>query len=141
MTLILTEISSWGIVMSADSAATQSIDIDGRLPQQRVLMGVNKLQVIPKLKAGIAVWGQGTILLGHKLKIDIDVWLKDFIQYQEPKYNTLNEFAQLLQKELRKHIKRIDVTIPSQRFGTIGFLLAGYEDYMGAKSSFILPYS
>ena len=59
MTLILTEISPWGILMAADSAVTQQIDIDGRPRQQRVLIGVNKLQVIPKLKAGIAVWGQG----------------------------------------------------------------------------------
>ena len=62
--------------------------------------------------------------IDHGLKIDADLWLKDFIQTQEPNYNTLGQFAHLLQEELRKHIDPITITIPSQRFGTIGFILS-----------------
>jgi hypothetical protein len=122
MTLILTEISPWGIVMAADSAMSQKTGVNGRQQELRVLMGVNKLRVIAKLKAGIAVWGQGLIELEHEHTVDTDIWFRDFIQTQEPNYDSLNKFATLLQDELRKYIKKLDITIPSKRFGSIGFL-------------------
>jgi hypothetical protein len=133
MTLILTEISSWGIVMAADSALTQKVITPSGDLEYQVLTGVNKLQVINKLNAGIAVWGQGEIKLpyeiAHKRKISSDMWLKNFIQTKEPNYNTLDEFALLLQNELRKYIPKIDATVDKN--GTIGFLLTGYVNYKG----------
>lgn len=129
MTLILTEISNLGIAMAADSAVTQTVvTLNGAL-EYKVLTGVNKLQVIDKLNAGIAVWGEGEIVVEHAQKISSDMWLRDFIQAQKPNYNSLEEFANILQNELRRYIAPIDAT--SKPFGTIGFLLAGYADYNG----------
>jgi hypothetical protein len=61
MTLIITELSNFGIAMVADSAVTfTEILPDGR-EASHVLNGAQKLQVIPYLKAGISVWGLGGI--------------------------------------------------------------------------------
>jgi hypothetical protein len=96
---------------------------------------VRKLQVIEKLNAGIAVWGQGEIVLEHSehsdRKIDTDLWLKDFIRVQRDNYNSIDEFATLLQNELRTYIPPIDAT--TRLGGSIGFLLAGYVDYSGQR--------
>jgi hypothetical protein len=126
MTLILTEISQFGIAMAADSAVTEEIQTLRGTHEYRVLTGVHKLQVIDKLNAGISVWGQGEITIGRD-KIYTDVWLRDFIRNQEANYNSLSDFATLLQNELRNHIAPINVTL--KPLGTIGFHLAGYVDY------------
>jgi len=117
MTLILTEISNFGIAMAADSAVT---DITNR----RVLTGVRKLQFIDKLKAGISVWGKGMIN-----NTPTDVWLQDFINSQITNYESLYDFAILLQNKLRNHITPINVQ--NHPLGTIGFHLAGFVNYQG----------
>jgi hypothetical protein len=123
MTLILTEISNLGIAMAADSAVTiQIIKPDGTMVY-RVLTGVRKLQVIDKLNAGIAVWG-----LGQIDNLDTDIWLQDFINSQRENYNTLNEFAILLQNEVRNTIPPINFR--ERPLGTIGFHLAGFVDHL-----------
>ena len=56
MTLIITELSKFGITMAADTAVTMQIS-----GVTRVLVGVRKLQPIEKLNAGISIWGHGMI--------------------------------------------------------------------------------
>jgi hypothetical protein len=53
LTLILTEISVFGIAMAADSAVTEEVVTPNGTREYRVLTGVHKLQVIKKLKAGM----------------------------------------------------------------------------------------
>lgn len=127
MTLILTEISNFGIAMAADSAETQKIVKPNGNVTWRVLTGVHKLQVIDKLNAGISVWGKGIIN-----KTPTDIWLQDFIDVQRANYNSLNDFALLLQNELRLHITPINVS--NNLLGTIGFHLAGFVDYNGVPT-------
>ncbi len=124
MTLILTEISTFGVAMAADSAVTEKIVRPNGNIIYRVLTGVRKLQVIDKLDAGISVWGQGSIN-----NTPTDIWLQDFINNQRTNYNSLSGFAVLLQNELRRHIPLINVR--TNPHGTLGFHLAGFVNYRG----------
>lgn len=128
MTLILTEISNFGIAMAADSAVTINFDLENGT-ERRVLTGVNKLQVIDKLNAGISIWGLGELTIEHGQKIDTDVWLHNFIQTERANYNSLLEFATLLQNKIRTYVAPIDATI--RPLGNIGFHLAGYVQHEG----------
>ena len=124
MTLILTELSRFGIAMAADSAVmVPSLAPSGRwIP--RPLTGVRKLFPIHKLQAGVSVWGLGKIDT-----IDTDIWLYNFIISNEGKYSTLRDFVFLLQDELRRYIPDID----PNSYGTIGFHVAGFVEWKGRK--------
>jgi len=124
MTLVLTELSTFGIAMAADSALTMPSLAPNRIVFPRVLIGVTKLFPIHKLQAGVSVWG-----LGQIGKIDTDRWLENFISSNEDKYYTLQDFALLLQDELRKYVPDIDV----DSYGTIGFHVAGFVEWKGRK--------
>jgi len=129
MTLLLTEISRYGIAMTADSALT----VPTLLPRERqymnrVYFGVTKLRPIPKLQAGISFWGEGRIR-----GVDTDVWLLDFIHRNEAQYNTPRQFAILLRNELREQIEPISTTDDAAlRHGNVGFHLAGFARYQNA---------
>jgi hypothetical protein len=129
MTLILPEISGLGIAMAADSAVTEKVVTQRGTIEYKVLTGIRKLQAINKLNAGIAVWGEGDITIEHDLKISTDRWLNEFIHTQEPNYENLDQFASLLRDNLKKYIKAIDAKM--KPLGSIGFLLAGFENYKG----------
>jgi|SRR4030042_1099424 len=127
MTLILTELSKFGIAMATDSAITYT---DARTPdgklKDRVFYGLRKLFPIPKLKAGVSFWGYGDFQ-----GVYLDNWLENFIEKMEPKYDSLKDFAILLQDELRKKIPKLG---PRQELeATHGFHLAGYVDYENRK--------
>ncbi len=130
MTLVLTEISRFGIAMAADSAVTSDISLPNGGTETRVLMGVKKLQVIPKIKAGISVWGEGDIKFKDE-RYPTDSWLKYFIEHRRDDYSSLKDFAVLLQDELRTCISPIDVNNYQEEFGTIGFHLAGFVNWKG----------
>ena len=87
------------------------------------------MQVIDKLNAGISVWGEGKIPPNKPNNTPTDIWLQDFINSQRANYNSLNDFAILLENELRLHIAPINVK--NDPLGTIGFHLAGFVDYNG----------
>lgn len=127
MTLILTEITQLGIAMAADSAVTSTVPLAENRSITRVLTGVQKLQRIPRINAGISCWGQGNIG-----SLPTDVWLNDFIRSQESQYNSLEEFAQLLERKLRREIPPLlDPSDIELRLGTAGFHLAGISEYNG----------
>ncbi|MBA7503150.1 hypothetical protein ES706_01758 [subsurface metagenome] len=120
MTLVLTEISRYGIVMGADSAVTCETQLPTGERVPRVLIGVQKLFSVPYLKAGVSCWGYGQI--GD---IETDVWLNDFIWRLEGQVGTLQEFARRLRDELRAIIG------PGSGQGECGFHLAGFVEEQG----------
>lgn len=61
MTLILTELSHYGIAMATDSALTETLlKPDGTIGDKDYY-GARKLFTVPKLSAGISYWGWGDI--------------------------------------------------------------------------------
>jgi hypothetical protein len=121
MTLVLTEISQYGIVMGADSAVTCQTCLPSGQTGNRVLTGVHKLMPIPYLQAGVSCWGYGKI--GN---LDTDIWLKDFILSHKGQSQTLQAFATHLEVELNKIIPP---TLSGQ--AEAGFHLAGFVDKNG----------
>lgn len=129
MTLVLTWLFPFGIVMGADSAVTYRnfyvIDPSGRR-RPRILTGCRKVFQIPKIRAGISFWGKGTI--GN---ITTDAWLSNFIISQEEQYENIHDFAILLQDELRRLVPEISAPegSPEYRYGNRGFHLSGFVEY------------
>lgn len=124
MTLVLTEISQYGMVMGADSAATCKTLLPNEQTGYRVLTGVHKLFPIPYLRAGISCWGYGQV--GN---FETDIWLGDFIRRQQRQSQNLQEFAIQLQDELNR-------IIPSTQSGEAeaGFHLGGFVDTDGGQT-------
>lgn len=118
MTLILTELSSLGIVMSADSAVTRTQTTSGL--SHVVPNHANKLQTVPYLNAGISCWGMGSIN-----GISTDQWLANFIN-RNSSIKSLQTFAQTLSNELNTNLPSNPSVV-----SRLGFHLAGYEDHFG----------
>ena len=114
--------------MAADSAITFREPLPSGSSRPRVVMGAKKLQLIPKLNAGISIWGQGSIDIDDQ-EIFMDTWIKKLIAEREDDYDSLESFATLLASETNNHIQPIDVT--QDPFGTVGFHLAGFVDFKG----------
>jgi hypothetical protein len=130
MTLVLTWLFPFGIVMGADSAMTYKdrymIDHLGRR-RPLILTSGRKIFPIPKINSGISFWGDAVI--GNRTTFE---WISNFIYSHENQYNTLNDFAILLQDELRNIIPEITESEDSleYRYGKRGFHLAGFVDYL-----------
>ncbi len=114
MTLVLTELSPFGIAMSADSAVTITNIETGHIHVRP--NAAQKLQVIQQLNAGISCWGLGT--MDGK---PTDVWLKDFIENNQA-ITELKDFAFELETQL-------NIQIPQNVSGEprLGFHLASFE--------------
>jgi len=123
MTLIITELSKFGIAMVADSAVTCTERLPSGQSFPRVLNGALKLQLIPHFSAGVSVWGLGT-LPTNSGQVATDIWLHDFIQ-QHSSVASLNEFAHALTTELQEIAGNIQEPL--------GLHLAGYVDLEGRK--------
>jgi len=115
MTLIITELSEFGIAMVADSAVTYFERLPSEQPVPRVLNGALKLQVIPYLNAGVSVWGHGTLPV-ENAHVSTDIWLRYFIQHHSG-VASLDEFVDRLQIELQN--------IAGDLQKPLGFHLAG----------------
>jgi hypothetical protein len=128
MTLVLTWLFPEGIVMGADSAVTQHASTPSGRRIPRILTGLRKVYHIPKINAGISCWGKGRI--GN---YPVDVWLPDFIDSHENEYDTIYDFAILLQDELRELVPELSAPEGSReyRYGNRGFHLAGFVEYQG----------
>ena len=87
MTLVLTEVSSFGVAMAADSAVT--------FGSGRVYVGGQKLLPIPQIDAGISIWGKGNINSN-----DADIWLQSFIENNISNGMTLWDAANVLADSL-----------------------------------------
>lgn len=79
MTLILSEVSKYGVVMVADSAIT-TIHTGMNLPSgnpipKYVRFGAQKIIQVPNKPIGISFWGMGRIG-----EIPTDIWIDDFLK-------------------------------------------------------------
>lgn len=121
MTLVLTELTTHGITMAADSAVTSTNTRTGLSHAQP--NAANKLHSIPYLNAGISCWGLGKIG-----RMQTDRWLENFIR-SNPGITTLQDFAGELATSLNSLIPR---NISGD--GRLGFHLSGFEDYSGVPT-------
>lgn len=121
MTLILTELGSFGISMAADSTVTHTQTRTGL--RHTTPSAAEKLQAIPYLKAGISCWGLGTIG-----RISTDRWLSNFIS-ANTRRRTLRGFANELASQLNAQVS--PNTSGNSR---LGFHLAAFEDYNGTPT-------
>jgi hypothetical protein len=117
MTLIISEISKFGIAMVADSAATFEYKLPSGKKVPQVLYGLRKLQPIPYLNAGISMWG-----LGEIESTPTDVWLNDFI-IRNSHIDSIDDFANELARELQRKVGKLEIEL--------GFHLAGYVQLNG----------
>lgn len=121
MTLVITELSPFGITMVADSAVTFNETLPSGISIGRVLNGARKLQFIPYLSAGISVWGIGSIPPSPG-GVSTDLWLFDFIE-RRSSCQSIDEFANTLAEELQDTIGNVQEPM--------GFHLAGYVEREG----------
>ena len=87
MTLVMTEVSTYGVAMAADSAVT--------FPDGRVYVGAQKLLPVPQINAGLSIWGRGSVN-----KSAADTWLQNFIQNDVTNEMTLLNMAETLANRL-----------------------------------------
>ncbi len=121
MTLVLTELSSFGIAMAADSAVTTTnlqTGLSFALPNM-----ARKLQPISYLNAGISCWGLGKIV-----DTPTDEWIENFIDNCE-KITTLQDFVNELADNLNAQLPQ-NITGENR----LGFHVAGYEEYHGVAT-------
>lgn len=116
MTLVLTEVSSVGVAMAADSAITKIragkiFEID----QQ----GWHKILKVPKIRAGISYWG----MIGAVTNQQFDTWLRNLIDTNN--YHDLDTFADFLVSELNNACKNR----PLKNGYDVGIHLAGYHKW------------
>jgi hypothetical protein len=116
MTLVITELSELGIAMVADSAVTCEEKVPSGRTVSRVLNGVQKLQPVTYLSAGVSVWGLGELPTSTG-SVSTDLWLFDFIQ-QHRAISSLDDFANTLVTELQQ--------VAGQAREPLGIHLAGY---------------
>lgn len=121
MTLVLTELSSLGIAMAADSAVTRTQIQTGL--SHAIPNAAQKLQVIPHLNAGISCWGLGTIA-----GTPTDQWLSTFIS-SSASFTTLQSFANELARQLNTQ-----VSPNTSGASRLGFHLAAFENYSGTPT-------
>jgi hypothetical protein len=121
MTLVLTELSPFGITMAADSAVTLTNTQTG-LSFAEPNLAV-KLQAIPYLNAGISCWGMGVIA-----NISTDSWIDKFIASHKTT-TSLKDFVDQLAQTLNAQLPQ---NITGQN--RLGFHVAGYENCNGVAT-------
>lgn len=135
MTLIITELSHFGIAMAADTAETvNSRNIRG-LIEDRAFFGLTKLLHIQKLQAGISYWGWAKMPPSSESGVWVDWWLRAFLAENINNYNTIEDLAKLLEKELQKIVPPLSETeLELMPYGNGGMHLAGFVDKDGKKT-------
>jgi hypothetical protein len=100
MTLVITEISKFGVVMAADTAETRVVKARSGAHYTRIKFGSPKLFPIPAINGGVLFWGAGEILLGGSgvSRIPTDVWLEDFIVSE--RCQNLEQFSYTLKRTI-----------------------------------------
>ena len=99
MTLVISEVSKFGIVMAADTAESTTVTAASGRQYTRTRFG-RKLFPIQYLNGGASHWGAGEIHTGGGLgRIPSDVWLEDFIEREG--VEKPEEFAYTLRHAVR----------------------------------------
>jgi hypothetical protein len=88
MTLVLTELSTAGVAMAADSAITK-LSPEGKVTEVDQ-QGWKKLLRVPSITAAVSYWGS----VGSLTEVEFDRWLKRVIDRED--YQDLPSFAQRL---------------------------------------------
>jgi hypothetical protein len=129
VTLIITELSHFGIAMAADTAETvNSRNVRG-LIEDRAFFGLTKLMPIQKLQAGISYWGWAKMPPFSEGGVWMDWWLRAFLAKNINSYDTISDLAGLLEKELRKIVPPLSETeLELMPHGDGGIHLAGFVD-------------
>lgn len=129
MTLIVSEVSKFGIAMAADSAITETCPSSWNLSSNSpvpptVRVGAQKIIPIGSINAAISVWGLGTLGMPDNLEaqIPIDKFLYDFVN-SIASGTSLEDVGNRLADVVNSRIK----------IGTVrgGFHLVGYKDENG----------
>lgn len=116
MTLIITDLSAVGIVMTTDTA--MSYVASGKVVC--ITPDGAKLQRVPYLNAGVSMWGRGNLPTPSG-DVRTDQWIARFIA-ANGSATSLGEFAQRLARESRRLLPNA-VQSPND---WLGFHLAGY---------------
>jgi len=95
MTLVLSSVSRFGLVMVGDSAITTT-HLTGTLPSgdpipRYARFGAQKVKRVPNRPIGISFWGMGRIG-----PIPTDIWLDDFFAHQVQPQHTLDDICNTL---------------------------------------------
>ena len=113
MTLVMTEVSTYGVAMAADSAVT--------FPNNRVYVGAQKLLPVPQINAGLSIWGRGSVN-----GADADTWLKDFIQNDVRSEMTLLDMAGTL-------VDRLNNAFSGPINDRMGIHVGGFDERNGVR--------
>jgi len=114
MTLVLTEVSAFGVAMAADSSVrTRYGSIE--YPRYRILTGYQKLQPVYQIHAGISCWGKATVN-----NEDTDVWLARFIDEHVSADMSLWHMAEVL-------AERLNHAFGGPIVDRMGFHVAGFD--------------
>lgn len=102
MTLVLSEVSKFGIVMVADSAITTTHNQKDKLPSgdpipKYVRLGSEKIKRVPNRPIGISFYGMGKIA-----GIPTDVWMNDFLNHKIKPEHTLDEICNTLTEDINE---------------------------------------
>jgi hypothetical protein len=102
MTLVLSEVSKFGVVMVADSAITTTHPEEQKLPSgepipKYVRLGSAKIKQVQGLPIGISFYGMGRI--GG---IPTDVWMDDFLSHNIKVEHTLDDICNILAKDINE---------------------------------------
>lgn len=116
MTLVVSDISSLGVVMVGDSAVTQ------HQPGQseKVVSNAVKVQYSPKANVGIAMWGYANA--GDKR---LDHWVASFLQSQVNSNDNPEEIGKRLANQLNPILS---LSGRQWKDMVCGFHIAGYRD-------------
>jgi len=95
MTLVLSSISKYGVVMVGDSAITTT-HLTGTLPSgarvpDYVRFGAQKVKQIPDKPIGVSFWGMGRIG-----SIPTDIWIDDFFSHNVHTGDSLDDICNTL---------------------------------------------
>jgi hypothetical protein len=114
MTLVLTEATSLGIVMAADSSVTLFS------PSNRSFVGGQKLLPIRSLNAGVSVWGAFSVPMSNNQWEPMDIWLQRFIKTKINNKMGLWEAAETLASALNSVFRK-----PLEMYS--GMHIAGFD--------------
>lgn len=128
VTLIITELSSFGIIMVGETAETVDCLAPDHTATERAFAGLIKIVPVPSLRAGLSYWGWAKIPPQEdKTGIFLDWWLQNLISQRMREYNSIEGLAKLLEKELRIVIpKMTDEELEESHWGNGGIHLAGF---------------
>jgi hypothetical protein len=95
MTLVLSSVSKFGVVMVGDSAITTT-HLNGTLPSgdpipKYARFGAQKVKQVPNRPIGVSFWGMGRIG-----SIPTDIWLDDFFAHHVQAHHSLDEVCNIL---------------------------------------------